>query len=420
METYPVELLDEYIRLQRVSNDHQIRAIICFDSHVDVAMLERALSTVIEQIPLICCKFKIKGDKRYWEHREYESKDCIRIKSLENEEQSVVGFLDEVPNDEGPQVLLQVLRFEQFDKIIVTVNHMIFDGTGFKEFLYLLGSSYSGISVLSNPLDRRLSSVLKDIGFFSRLKAIMEKPKKVIIPRLLSVGDETSATRLNTLRITKGELCTIRKFCKENGSTVNDLIMAALAKVLADLQPELNHFTLRFMVDLRRYVRTNLQSPFSNYASMESITFKIDQLTLLDILQSVTAETRKIKNGTPGLRNILLLKLIHSLTSWKAFEKILSNEIRRIGFSTTNLGVVDSDRLVFGGLNIEDFYLLTSVKKEPAFQVTIITFRESLTLSILGELSIKNQERIALLLNKMKTELLQVCNICKLHKESDA
>jgi NRPS condensation-like uncharacterized protein len=127
LEVFPIEMLDECMHLQSVSNDHQIRAIIRFKSHLDLEILKKSVMITLERIPLLGCMYVRKRNKRYWQRKEFISDDYIRIHTFESLDTNHVDILAEIPNKLGLQILLRVFQNNVRDLLVATVNHMVFD-----------------------------------------------------------------------------------------------------------------------------------------------------------------------------------------------------------------------------------------------------------------------------------------------------
>ena len=405
LEVFPVEMLDEYMHLQSVSNDHQIRAIVRFKSHLDLEILKKSVMITSERIPLLGCMYVRKRNKRYWQRKEFISDDYIRIHTFESLDTNYVDILAEIPNELGPQILLRVFRNNVHDLLVVTVNHMIFDGTGLKEYLYLLARVYSGIETEVSLLDRQLGTLLRNITLLETIRAIFDRPQEIVEPSFLKIGEGTSPTKLNILRISGGELKNIKEFCKAHNATVNDFVIAALANSIFEIDTITDSVSMQMMVDLRRYIKRHKPGEFGNFASMETVSVNKESGNFVKLLISISEKTRKMKSGLPGLRNILLMKLVWTFLSLNTFDILLKNEIKKFPISTSNLGVIETDKMVFGSNRVDDAFMLTSIKKQPAMQLTFSTFMGTMTLSILGEYSEENSNNISKCLGGIKREI---------------
>lgn len=59
------------------------------------------------------------------------------------------ALVTKLSTENGPQICFTVVRTDTSDQLVVIMNHMLADGAGFKEYLYLLSELYSNL--LENP-----------------------------------------------------------------------------------------------------------------------------------------------------------------------------------------------------------------------------------------------------------------------------
>jgi NRPS condensation-like uncharacterized protein len=406
-------MLDEYIRLQEATNDHQVRAVIELDGRLDVARLEAAVLRSIVCVPILGCSYSREGGWPRWEAPDAVDRARIRIVPAQpgNHDQ-LVECLGVVAGKAAPQVVVQVLRREARDALLVTVNHMAFDGAGFKEYLYLLAGIYSGAAVedaatASARLPRGVDTLLRNIPLRQRLSCLFRRAFEGGGTEVLPADDGASAPRLAVVRIVPAVFRRAQVFCKRLEVTFNDFVLALLARAIFSLPREkrLERITLQTMVDLRRYASRYPVSPFGNFSSMESLAVKNESGELPELVAQVGRHMRRVKARLPGVKNALLMSAARKLLSRERYDSLLSARIRSIGTSTSNLGVLDHERLRFGEVTAGEAYLLASFKNQPAFQLTFSTFRDRVTMVFLGNYSERGWRTIEEIAAAMEREV---------------
>jgi NRPS condensation-like uncharacterized protein len=411
-------MLDEYMRLQSTTNDHQIRAVLVFKGHINDDLLARAAEAVMQAIPLARCAFTVTEGKRRWEPRGFTGTDCVHVAESSDGLAELDRYLAETAPDSGPQLRLQVLRETARDTLIVTVNHLLADGTGFKTVLYALAEAYRTGTCASFPANRSLDLALKGAGTRARLNALFRRqPRKFpVVP--LGPGDETSKERLFRIEIPEDDFAALRKRGKEAGATINDLVIAAIVTSLSTdpMRERPKAVTVQCMIDLRRYASDRSQIGVANFASMESLTIPAGNRDARQILDEVTRITARMKAGSPGLRDMMLLGIAYKIFPAKLFDAVIGGVIRNVTTSTTNLGELDGERLDFGAAHAEetaldDAFFVTSVKREPAFQLTISTYRSRLNLTALGRYSDDNARKISGIVARVKRALTELSGV---------
>ena len=384
----------------------------------------------------LAARFTVTAGKRRWEKRDFAETDCVHVAECADGLAELDRYLAETAPDAGPQIRLRVLRETARDILVVTVNHLLADGTGFKSILYALAEAYRTGSCAKFPANRSLDLALKNAGTRAKLTALFRRQTRKSPIASLGAGDGTSRVRLFRIEIPEAVFAALRKRGKEAGATINDLVIAALVVALS-MDPSRNRpkaVTVQCMIDLRRYASDCGQIGIANFASMESLTIPAGNRDVRQILDEVTRVTTQMKSGSPGLRDMVLLGIAYKCFPAKLFDAVIGHVIRNVTTSTTNLGEVDNARLDFGQVPaddrvstdgsarsdkaalcdeatradqsaLSDAFLVTSIKREPAFQLTLSTYRGRLNLTALGRYSDENAARIAGIVARVKRAL---------------
>ena len=415
-----VEMLDEYIRLQEVTNDHQIRGVITFREHLDVEKLKRSIKKTFNYVPIVGCKYLLQDDKAIWESgSDYSDKDFFSVSSEKISEEILLMHLKNIPDQyNGPQVAFHLVQQDTNDILIVTLNHMVFDGSGFKSYLYLLAEVYSNEAQYENKgaedinLRRHLSLLLKNIPLWQQIHSLFRKAIVHDDNKLLIEQSDITETRICLLKISSKEYQGVKSLCKIHGLTINDFILALMCQAIFSLERYQidENLTIQTMFDLRRYVKRYPVSQFGNFSSMESLQITKRDQSFLGLANEIGEKMKKIKSRYPGVKNILLLDTLFKLLPRKRFENVLSGEIRSLGISTSNLGIIDNSKLSFDNVEVMDVYILTSIKNQPSLQLTVSTFKENMTLSVLGNYSDKNWNAVRKICENMTSLLNDFLN----------
>lgn len=122
-----------------------IRCMLCFSGRLDANALRRAAALSTHAVPKIACRF--------------DPAACRWKKSCESELVSVLpkadagakALLTGVDFEKGPQLRLVIVRDGQNDTLCAIVSHLVMDGGGFKEYLYLLAACGSLLEMPYGP-----------------------------------------------------------------------------------------------------------------------------------------------------------------------------------------------------------------------------------------------------------------------------
>lgn len=410
MSKYPVEMLDEYIRLQEIVNDHQIRCVLQFISQLDVNRLRAAIIRTIDFVPLLSCQYSVTDGQPCWQELPFNIYEALFIESDNSIEDHYPKYFTKIPTNNSPQIIFQLIKRENNDVLIINANHMVFDGSGFKNYLYLLASLYSDINkpVQFASKIRSMDGLLKNIKSVQQFASLFRKTLDTSKIDLLNEDENETEVRLGMLKISQEQAIKISALCHRYQFTLNDFVLGLFASSLFRVgnitQPE--KLSIQMMFDLRRYAHQYPVSNFANFSSMESVELKKSELSLIETVKEIGNQTNKIKSNLPGLKNVILLNFLFHLLPLKRFDSMVAKTIQSLGVSTSNLGVIDEQRLVFSGCEIVECAMFTSIKNQPGLQLTFSTYKGSISLSILGNYSKTNWLTVERVLDAMK-DLLQ-------------
>ncbi|MBF2397629.1 module of peptide synthetase [Listeria marthii] len=390
--TYPAEPSDvkHYISGEKMKNDHHLHTVLTFDNHLNIDVLKKAVMQSTEKLPLLLCHFKETKNGAFWQESVFSVDDLVfLVETAEPEIEVNRALVKKLSTENGPQICLTVVRTETADQLVIIMNHMLADGAGFKEYLYVLSELYS--ELLKNPDyqanlslgSRSLNQVFEQ---FSRkeIKSIFTekiKQKTVHNPPFPLKGDPKNPEIIWT-KVSKTGFSQIIHYAKEHEATVNDVLFAAMVRTVQQTTQQ-NEMSIDCPVDLRKYLPNKTSRGITNLTANITCQMKTtDDLSSFEsTLQAVKKSLNPQKNSLAPLRIYYLLEFIFKKKSYsiakKASEKMYS--IPKTSF--TNIGIIDDEKLVFEGSTLTDCFICGSLKYAPFFQVAATTFRGELTLS---------------------------------------
>lgn len=409
MDKYPVEMLDEYIRLQESVNDHQIRCVLQFSSQLDINRLRAAIIRSIDFVPLLSCQYSVAEGQPFWQEIPFNIDEALFIESDSFIEDHYLKYFKKISAKEGPQIVFQLIKSDNNDVLIINVNHMVFDGSGFKTYLYLLASLYSDINkpvqFASNV--RSMDGLLKNLKSIEQITSLFRKTLDTSKIDLLNQDEIETEIRLGQLKVSRDQVSKISELSHRYHFTLNDFILGLFASSLLRVGKNTQNgkLSIQMMFDLRRYATQYPVSEFGNFSSMESVTLENSQLSLIETVKEISNQTSKIKLHFPGIKNVVLLNSFFKLLPINRFDSMVAKTIQSLGVSTSNLGVIDEQRLVFSGCELSECTMFTSIKSQPWLQLTFSTYKGIISLSILGNYSKMNWLIVKNILENMKVLL---------------
>lgn len=390
-----------------------IRCLVQFHGHLNESTLKRAVDLSIGAIPLITCCFDEKS--HCWRKHDFTADSIVHSIKARNEDGAAKKLLlSSIDRTCEPQLKMFLVREEKSDTLCVIINHMVSDGGGFKEYLYLLANLYSkcekdsGYHEKLKPFGKRnLNQLLQNLSCKQKLgilfsKAPSHKPNPAMI---LPIKGDLSSPALVIHRIERELFTRICSFAKSNHASVNDMLLAAYIRAL-HRATGCAGLTVPCPVDLRKYKKSGQTCGICNLTANYSC--HVDMTTnepFGGTLKKVSDQMRAQKGSDACLKGPMMYHMMFHLlpfgTVQKLFYKISPVPIT----SYTNLGMISDEKFCFGDLVVKDAFISTAVKKAPYFQLSVSTYggRCTLTSSLYG--TEKDRKTVEDFLSQVQTEL---------------
>jgi NRPS condensation-like uncharacterized protein len=399
---YQAEIFDQMQLLYDKTgfNDHQLHCEIRLGSRLDEAALKKAVMLSLASIPILATKYSAMAGGAVWES--LSAGDLERAFAA-TEDEAVFEFerTYRIKEEIGPQLRLCLFRGER-SALAITMNHMVTDGAGFKDYLYFLCETYSRLLKDSSYVppriingDRGIGAITREFGPLAKLGAWLGQNRdsnrigKLRFP--LDTGEETHpfiATRV----IDRGKVAALKEYCKARGATLNDAALAAYYRVLArtlGLRPAraagpsaLERLELPIMIDMRRYLPSREFEALSNLASTAITRLRQGEgESFEETLAKAKKLMDKLKKKRIGLGGYLKMSLLFSLFSERTAVALLRRGLRNPLICMTNIGDLDARKLTFEGTAVTSAYVCGSIKHKPHFQLALSGFDGTITLS---------------------------------------
>jgi NRPS condensation-like uncharacterized protein len=379
-------------------NDHQIHCAIKLEGRVDEKRFKQAALLSMEIVPVLSSRFVPNNRHPYWERisrQDYEQ--GIALVQTNDPDDEVSRFLTSRTDAlTGPQIRATVVRGRQSDVLCFVVNHMVCDAAGFKEYLYLLNDIYEGLGknasyspILQKDGSRGLYQLFRQFGLFERVRVFLLPPASNKGELALIGGAEQYKAGplksfVNIFKIPPGRFAGLKQYGTLKGVTINDIVLAAYFRTVAGLLEAKGDITLNIpcTVDLRRYLTGGQAASICNLSSWirTKLTLKIRE-SFDDTVVNVHRKMDTRKNNYPGLDGFGILSLLFTLLPYSMVKRLVKDGIKSPLISMTNLGIIEKDRITFGGQPCDAF--MTASNKYPLyFQLSFSTYDNVITFSI--------------------------------------
>lgn len=395
--SFSAEIWDQMQFFFKEYNDHQMHGVIYFEDVLNRDLIKQAFILSMDIVPILGSRFVINKFNPYWEKiYDFKDTDVISFMNCSDPGGEVQQFITDVTNElAGPQLKVRVIRSSNRDTLCIVMNHMVCDGAGFKEYLYLLGEIYTSLENGTNDFkkyingSRNSKQIYEQFDLIEKLKilALPNEPTKnkndIRFP--LSDNKDVRHPFILTHKLSQYRFEALKRYSKSHSVTINDIILAAYYRVLYKML-NLNKdtsLTIPNMVDLRRYIPGKKASGICNLSSMIMCNIGCDIGNNFDeTVKKVHDAMYNKKNGYAGLHGLSTLNLLFKFLPFSEVRKLIKQYYVNPMIGITNIGIIDSSRLIFGKKVIKDAFVTGSIKYPPYFQLAFTTFSNTITFSV--------------------------------------
>ena len=406
----PAELLQE---TYRAKHEPLIRFYMVFSGRLSEAVLKRSLALSLEEAPLLSCAFRPSHPK--WIEKGYGPGEMLVKKDVPDLGLEAISpfLLSSLDFDEGPQLRVFLLRSPTGDGLCLVASHLALDGLGLKRYGYLLADlygkclldpSYETAYAPSYSLDRSLRQVFSSLSAKKRLALLVppKKPKPLGFSLPFSTGGEKKAfIVLKDIGSDAFRLSCSR--ARSAGATVNDLVMAAYARVLSRFSGQ-KEIEFPCPVSFLPLIKGAQMAPLANLTGVYHCHVVIEAGDSFEkTLAAVSSSFSKQKQGLDCYRGPFFMGQTCRFLPFSLSGKIIGRYIPKISY--TNLGIIDEGLLTFGVLIPDVAFISTAVKKNPSFQLSISTYRGTISLSSSFFGTAEDRQLISSLLDEVIKEI---------------
>lgn len=392
---YNAEIFDQVQFLFEVTkfNDHVLHCVINFDGKINKDILKKAILLILEVVPILGSIYITGKGNPHWEKVDVSRyKDAIIFTKNEDEFNSFITY--KTNEFTAPQVKACLLISGK-DSLAIIMNHMICDAADFKKYLYLLSdlysklvndSSYSPYYIFNG--DRSLKRITNQFKLKDKVRALVlqnEDSNKNSSYKFPMSGEKEVKPFILTHKLPKNRFLLIKEYCKKYKVTLNDVVLAAYYRVLynmlnLDSNSDLN---IPIMVDMRRYLKDRNADTLCNLTStiITHIKYNIGN-DFYDTVVKVNKEMNSKKSRFIGLNCFMKLSIMFGSLNYKMSNSLMVRILKNPLICMTNIGILDSEKLLFKGISIEDVFMCGSIKYKPHFQLALSSFKDSITFSV--------------------------------------
>lgn len=416
LQSYHVEAWDILQHLFKVKNmnDHTLHFVAEFSGQLDLQRLRKAVDTTIDAFPLIRCNYSESKRQPHWEDKGYTADDIIEFIELPDTNECINQHIcKEIDAFNGPQLKIKVIQSRKNNMMCVLINHMLCDGAGFKDYLYMLSYFYNNIDRKTDyyiaPMgNRKIGQVLKSFSTGDKLKIMLSKIN-------MSIHDDTrfdlkgdlDSPFIKTRKINREQFCALKAYSKKHDATVNDVMLTAYMRVLFQLFGKM--LPIPCAVDLRKYLPNHMAGGICNLPTIVLCNIGLELgATFEQTIYKVKMVMDKQKSDISCVKSLIMLEKVFDIFPYKIARAMVLKNFSNPPIAFTNIGIIDKKKITFGEIEITEAFMTGSIKYSPFFQLAVSTFDNIVTLSVnlYGAQSDKN--KISAFLDKFVNELQAV------------
>ena len=393
---YKVEAFDKMHFFIRTAIEPMIHCRIDFAGHIDIDVLKKAVTLSMDTVPLIQCCFDDSRLLPRWIDKHFTAEDIVHVENADRDKDTEKQIADrlakEIDMKTEPQLKIHIIRKTEGDTFCVIINHMISDGGGFKQYLYLLGELYTKlkknqpIPVIA-PQQRGLKPLLSGMKLAEKLR-IMRSPAYYLdaFASIEQLGTDFNAINgsayIARQTISKEQFDKLRSFGKSLDATVNDTFMALFLRSFCKLTKTDKAKCLSTM-DMRRFIPPNINigRGIDNYSSHGAclVYIKADDPFNVTVKQ-VKEQMDYYKTGNNILRGMIWWHYIARFIPFHTLKRQYAKFINIPALIFSNFSIIDSALSRFDDLPIESYAISAGINHSPCFQLIISTYRGCCTL----------------------------------------
>lgn len=301
----------------------------------------------------------------------------------------VLHFVDEI--DESAAAKLDWETQPQWqlyaapNELIIYGSHILSDGAGFKELLYLLCQAYNQDGPLEESNHQDIDGIRKLIAKIPAGQSQQnDHPAAPLSLPAIKNDHEQPAYHVFSQSLTVEESAKLHQHTKAAGLTLNDAFLAAFGKAVQQFCG-VDEISLACPTDMRQFLPAEQQSQLrvQNLTGRYNITVKAP---LTESIQDTTAKVHDAMDDEKKRHSFLnsFRSLLGQLDAGASLDKLqqqVENNYHVRDIAYTNMAVVDDQRLQFMGSPISNCILTGGFRQMPRYQICVSTFRHQFNLA---------------------------------------
>jgi NRPS condensation-like uncharacterized protein len=365
-----------------------MRFRIGFAGRLDEDALREALRLSASSIPVIASAWRPNAWKARWRPRPELAGDLLRVVDAPDcyRAAAIAAFEAPIDVENGPQGFATLVRGPKGDSLCFVLNHMVGDAVGLRWWVREVGRLYTalvrGEEARPSPFQPRgPGPVLRRMGLKRRLRLFFSVPDSKGQAKSLGLAHEDGPCRTLFRSISPDDLARVRAAAKGLGATVNDVLVAAVARADHAFNGS-EQLDLPYTVDLRRVAGSPGMRPLAHLSSFATAHVdRLGQATMADTVRQVAAGAAGVRQGDEVWRGQDAWPVGTFWLPYALLEKMYGQTMKAPPLLVTNCGALPEEDFTFGE-PAQAVVTAGGFKTSPHIQVNAVTYAGRLTLTV--------------------------------------
>lgn len=363
-EKKTIEKLQGLDILQTIYMDRLYPLIYChirLDVPINIKRLRAAVEYTRKYVPEICYSYNAQNNcftNCGYNTDKIFNTDKFTVWNLENDTQ------------------LKIFYSEDGRNVIIGISHILCDGNGFLQYLYMLSDFYNDRIIKQDVKNiREITPLMKDANI--KYTKIIPKFMRCKLPKNIGCGKQSDCRYIKEI-ISEDDFHKIHSKTKRCGLSINDVFAAVYGNVMCDRLNQ-SHITVRCPVNLRNFAENKKTLTVANMTGIYYITVKRKE-DITKTAECIHYQIEQQHRKFSCFRGIKALDWICNYLPPSVSKFVCSKFYHIPAVSYSNIGIIDCNKLTFNE-HIRECFLSSAYRHTPYFQLTISTYNNVCTLT---------------------------------------
>ncbi|MEO5286970.1 hypothetical protein [Limosilactobacillus allomucosae] len=352
-----------------------VRCEIKFNQPLDTKRLEKAVVSVTKIVPELMATYNISKNE---------------FQKLSEPADSVIHYVKRI-NDQAAAELdfetqpqWQIYWSVDENKLVIYGSHILTDGAGFKELLYLLADCYTKEQSVAIQNHTDIDGIKKLLEQIKPSQLNNDHPRTPLsLPRLCNSANQQRHYQVIYDELDLRQSHHLHYQCRRLGIHLNDAFMAAYGKAVQQYCG-VETISLACPTDMRKFLSADDQKQLRIQNMTGRYNMQIEaplSESMADTAWHVHRAMNEQKEQYAFLESFR--SMITSLANGASVAKLqqdVQDHYHVRGISYTNLAIIDAEKLNFGDAVPVSCLMSGGFREMPKYQIAVSTFRKRINL----------------------------------------